>query len=102
MFSHHIIAYPPLQSKSGIVNNPTHSGEKPYFLKLYTIKYRQRNFLYFPEFFYLSVSDICSQYAAVQHRFLCLFFSQSQVQVPPLSRHSVSDYFRFGICSLRL
>ena len=51
MFSHHIIAYPPLQSKSEIVYNPTHSGEKPYFLKLYTIKYRQRISLYFPMFF---------------------------------------------------
>ena len=72
MFSHHIIAYPTLQSKSEIIYNPTHSNEKPYFLKLYTIKYRQRNFMYFPGFFCLSVSDICSQYAAVQHRFLCL------------------------------
>lgn len=88
--------------KSEIVYNPTHSGEKPYFLKLYTIKYRLRNPLYFPMFLCLSVSDICSQYAAAQHRFLCLFFSQSQIPVPPLSRHSASDYFRFGICSLRL
>ena len=51
MFSHHIIAYPTLQSKSEIVYNPTHSNEKPYFLKLYTIKYRQRISLYFPMFF---------------------------------------------------
>ena len=74
MFSHHIIAYPLWQRKLEIVYNLTHSAEKPYFLKLYAIKYRRRNPLYFPGVFCLSVSDICSQYAAVQHYFLCLFF----------------------------
>ena len=83
MFSHHIIAYPPLQSKSEIVYNPTHSGEKPYFLKLYTIKYRQRNPLYFSGFFCLSVPDICSQYAAAQHRFFVSFFHKVRFRFRP-------------------